>query len=53
MDTLTTPRPRPERTEQQQQQPPPTWRIRAMLEAMAWARAAGLPFSRYRAVKAI
>jgi hypothetical protein len=27
------------------------WRIRAMLEAMRWAKAAGVPFSRYRAVK--
>jgi len=32
---------------------PPLWRVRSMLEAVAWARECRLPFSPYRAAKAL
>jgi hypothetical protein len=48
MDTLTISRPI-----FRQSPTPPAWRVRAMLQAMAWAKASGVPFSRYRAVKAL
>jgi hypothetical protein len=52
MDTLTTLRRSPAPTAPQTPAAP-AWRVRAMLEAMAWARTAGVPFSKHRAVKAL